>query len=120
MVTTRIAGVTYEGRQTVVSKLLRKEIVMLVREPKNEYDANAIAVTNTLGEQLGYIPREMAARLATPIDKGARISAHVVSVGGYNGRVGVEIALHADNDKALMPIFKENFRQVLQEKTARE
>ena len=40
----------------------------LRREPDNEFDENAIAVDLPGGEQLGYVPRDLAARLAGEVD----------------------------------------------------
>jgi SWI/SNF-related matrix-associated actin-dependent regulator of chromatin subfamily A3 len=44
------------------------EMVVLTREPHNEYDANAIRVDNVRGEKVGHIPRQMAANLAPFMD----------------------------------------------------
>ncbi len=41
----------------------------LRRDPANEYDPNAIAVLAD-GEQLGWVPRELAAELAPAVDAG--------------------------------------------------
>jgi hypothetical protein len=42
--------------------------LVLRREPGNPHDANAIAVATEDGEQLGYVPRELAAELAPELD----------------------------------------------------
>ena len=41
----------------------------LRRDPANEHDANAIAV-HAGGEQLGFVPRELAAEIAPELDAG--------------------------------------------------
>ncbi|KAH9998504.1 SNF2 family N-terminal domain-containing protein [Russula compacta] len=46
------------------------EQVLLIREPRNKYDRNAIAVQNIGRTQVGHIPRQTAARLAPIIDAG--------------------------------------------------
>lgn len=51
-----------EGRE------LKQIPVYLVREPNNLYDQNAIGVWALLHGQLGYIPKEYAARFAPAID----------------------------------------------------
>lgn len=43
-------------------------VVELVREPKNEYDANAIAA-HVEGRQVGYLRRELAEQLAPALDR---------------------------------------------------
>lgn len=40
------------------------EHVILVREPTNPYDGNAIQVRNVMGAQIGHIPRTTAVKLA--------------------------------------------------------
>jgi hypothetical protein len=47
----------------------------LRRDPANPHDANAIAVHGHGGEQLGWVPREVAAELAPEIDEGRAWSA---------------------------------------------
>ena len=42
----------------------------LRRDARNEHDANAIAVDLGDGEQLGWVPRELAAALAPELDAG--------------------------------------------------
>jgi hypothetical protein len=50
----------------------------LRRDPGNEHDPNAIAVLLPGGEQLGFVPRELAAELARDIDAGRAWSAVVL------------------------------------------
>lgn len=46
------------------------EHVILRREPRNPYDSNAIKVENVRREQIGHIPRNVAAKLAKYLDQG--------------------------------------------------
>lgn len=41
---TKVAGVTFEGRQAHLARLTGKEPVRIVPEPENPYDPNALAV----------------------------------------------------------------------------
>jgi HIRAN domain-containing protein len=50
----------------------------LRRDPENEHDPNAVAVHLPGGEQVGWVPRELAAELAPLIDAGERWSAVVL------------------------------------------
>ena len=50
----------------------------LRRDPGNEHDPNAIAVLTSGGEQLGWVPREVAAELAGNLDAGRAWSAIVL------------------------------------------
>ena len=47
------------------------ERVSLVRELGNPHDANAIAVHNTLGQRIGFVPRQQSAVLAPYVDSSA-------------------------------------------------
>jgi SWI/SNF-related matrix-associated actin-dependent regulator of chromatin subfamily A3 len=58
-VNTKIVGVRYYRGQATIG-----EHVVLKREPRNQYDRNAIRVDNVMGAQIGHIPRNMAAKLA--------------------------------------------------------
>jgi SWI/SNF-related matrix-associated actin-dependent regulator of chromatin subfamily A3 len=44
------------------------EMVILQREPNNQYDSNAIQVMNVRGQQIGHIPRTVASNLAPFMD----------------------------------------------------
>lgn len=44
----------------------------LEREPDNEHDKNAILVVDAAGNDLGYVPRDLARDLAPLLDQGAK------------------------------------------------
>jgi hypothetical protein len=52
--------------------------LVLRRDPANAHDPNAIAVDTGAGEQLGWVPRELAAELAPDLDAGRPWSAVVL------------------------------------------
>ena len=52
--------------------------LVLRRDPENPHDPNAIAVLTAAGEQLGFVPRELALELAAALDAGERWSAIVL------------------------------------------
>jgi SWI/SNF-related matrix-associated actin-dependent regulator of chromatin subfamily A3 len=63
---TKIVGVRfYTGRATV------GEYVLVKREPRNEYDSNAIRINNVMGDQIGHLSRQCAAKLAPLMDSRA-------------------------------------------------
>ena len=64
----RLVGIPYEGRNERIERLKTGESVQLVREPRNEYDSNAINVHSRLGS-IGYIPAEIAEKLAPFLDR---------------------------------------------------
>jgi hypothetical protein len=60
---TKVNGVTFEGRQAILSELVGNEPCRLRPEPENKYDTNAIAVDIVLRDEIchvGYIPKEVA------------------------------------------------------------
>ena len=71
----------------------RKEQVTLHREPRNQYDRNALRVDNVRREQVGHIPRDVAAHLSPLID--AKKIHHVVGVvtSGTNNRYRMPVSV---------------------------
>lgn len=72
-----VAGVAHDGRAAVVERMERMDTVTLRREPTNAFDSNAIAVHLDGGRspKIGYVPRDMAARMAPLLDRAASIEA---------------------------------------------
>jgi single-stranded-DNA-specific exonuclease len=99
----KLVGVSFEGRQDVISGLKIGLDLDLVREPGNEHDLNAIAVRYG-NLQLGYIRRGIAAHLAPRIDAGARYRARISSLtGGGDRHRGVNIVVERDGAAAAVP-----------------
>lgn len=46
------------------------EVVVLRREPNNQYDPNAVRVDNVMGSQVGHLPRKLVEKLVPYIDSG--------------------------------------------------
>ncbi len=61
VITTKVVGVSFEGRQEVLARLQMGDRVWLEMEPTNPFDRNAIKVCRSNGEQLGYLSRQLAA-----------------------------------------------------------
>lgn len=67
---TYIAGAPYhEGARDAIAKLRRADELVLVREPSNPHDRNAVAVHATDGTKLGYVPRVDAGAIAKVLDR---------------------------------------------------
>ena len=58
METFRVAGVTFEDRQSLLASLTPEISVVLEKEPENVYDPNAVAVKLLDDEKMGYVPKE--------------------------------------------------------------
>ncbi len=84
---TKLAGVTFEGRQDVLCRVAAGTPLRLERQPENPYDANAIALFDAEGDQVGFLNRRLAAALAPAIDAGVVYDVEVTDVtGGGEGR----------------------------------
>lgn len=79
---TKVAGVTFEGRQEVVRALAPGEALRLQREPANPVDPHAIRVLTASGRQVGYLSARIAARLAPSMDAGTHYTATVSQITG--------------------------------------
>lgn len=90
---TKLAGVTFEGRQEVIARLTPGAVLRVVRQPDNTFDANAIAVVDPTGQQVGFFNRRLAAALAPLIDSGAAFEVTVTDVtgGGEDASRGVNL-----------------------------
>lgn len=72
--------------------------MVLRREPHNQYDANAICVDNVRGEQIGHIPRGLAAKLAKYMDDcSLLIDARITGHKGYY-ECPIELLLYGTDD----------------------
>jgi single-stranded-DNA-specific exonuclease len=94
---TKIAGVSFEGRQDIIAGLRAGAPLELRRQPENPHDANAIAV-HYGNLQLGFFNKRLAAHIAPLIDAGARYRARVASLtGGTEAKHrGVNILVERD------------------------
>ncbi len=96
---TKIRGVTRTNpdgtdRQSIIRKYCHSgDALCLLREPNNPVDCNAIRVYRAvradlpdrklgLGEQLGYISRQVAVELASDMDNGFVVLAKILDVTG--------------------------------------
>ena len=94
-ITTKVVGVSFEGRQTHISKLTPETKLYLVPEPDNIYDSNAIQVIDENNNRLGYIPKNQALKLKKKFGENIKekydISHFDRYGGGYRKNYGLEI-----------------------------
>jgi HIRAN domain-containing protein len=101
-ITTRVAGVTFERRQEALASL-RLDSIEVCPEPRNPYDANALAVwaVTDSGErvQIGYIPRGIAAEVTPRVQDQRRLPGVIVGwQGGEDGLyIGVTVRFEYDD-----------------------
>lgn len=87
---TAVAGVTFGKRQTALDHLKRYNknqiSIQLVRERKNQFDSNAVAVwvrvENKGIYKMGYLNRQVAKAVSILLDKGYEIAARFEAVTG--------------------------------------
>jgi hypothetical protein len=103
IVSTRVVGVSFDNRQEVIARLQIGDKVWLEREPDNPHDPNAIKVSRSNSDQIGYINRHLAASLAPFFDAyGYPVKAKVRFLTGseFDGyRLGVVIAFKLPKPK---------------------
>ena len=90
---TKVVGVTFEGRQRYVKECYVGQSLDLVRDKMNPYDSNAIAVYAG-NNQVGFISKELASKLAPQMDQGKVFSCEVSEVtGGGQNNYGLNIKI---------------------------
>ena len=65
-----IAGTTFLNLKDIEPKLKKHQLLVLKREPKNEYDDKAILILTEDGQKLGYVPQEKNEILSRLMDAG--------------------------------------------------
>ena len=65
-----IAGTTFLNLEDIEPKLKKHQLLVLKREPKNEYDGNAILILTEDGQKLGYVRQEKNEVLSNLMDAG--------------------------------------------------
>ena len=104
VIRTRVVGVTFEGRQRIAGMLDEHDELELVRNRNNKYDENAIAVFY-LDDQVGFLCRELAEKLAPLMDEGREFSCVVTEITegkrGFSYGVNVEIRQFGEVDELL-------------------
>ena len=93
----KLVGVTFEGRQAVISQLKGGEQLRCRREPENEYDPRAVAVDVLLNDEwlpVGYIAKDKNKEIAYSMDGGEKIKITLSNITGGDGKsFGINIEL---------------------------
>lgn len=98
---TKVVGVTYlnedgSSRRDIIAGLSSMDKVRLEREPDNKYDPNAVRVCILVGDkwqQIGYLPKDVAAELAPEFDAGVKYIVRIFVAGLYNGNPYCELSI---------------------------
>ena len=65
-----IAGTTFVDLDEIEPELKKHQLLMLIREPKNENDDKAILILTEDGQKLGYVPKKNNEVLSNLMDAG--------------------------------------------------
>ena len=65
-----VAGTSFLDLDDIEPRLKKHQLLMLKREPNNEYDNNAILILTEEGQKLGYVPQEKNEVLSKLMDAG--------------------------------------------------
>lgn len=90
-----LAGFQYYDGKSLWEEIKVGDALMLVREPDNPHDTNAVRI-DWNGRKLGYVPRRENAHLARQMDRGAAVEGRITELHkGRNGRnrVSYEISV---------------------------
>ena len=74
-------GLFGKSRQKLIQRCKDVDPLRLVREPCNPFDSNAIKVCSWNEQQLGYLSRYVASKVAPLLDSGKTVEAKVKEVG---------------------------------------
>lgn len=85
--------------QQLIRKLKIGDLIMLVADPHNKYDNNAVKVCNSEGAQIGWLPKGSYEQLEAfnRLSKGESVSAEVSKIYPFNrypGNYGLVIDIH--------------------------
>jgi hypothetical protein len=108
----RVAGVAgaarFHGEVLASTELAPGSLLELRRDPGNEHDPNAIGVhTWAGGEQVGWVPRELAEEIAPQLDAGRPWSATVLReqrASPRDPRTGLTMLLAPDSEIELREV----------------
>jgi single-stranded-DNA-specific exonuclease len=106
----KIVGVTFDGRQSVINLMTGDEQLRFRREPDNEYDSNAVAIDALVMHvapepewlPIGYIARDKNAELADTLTNGRYASIKLSDVtGGGDKAYGVNVYIEYERPRKL-------------------
>lgn len=81
----KVVGVTFDNHQQVIKEIIKEvgvEELLLIREPDNPADANAIRV-EVSGLRVGYIPADTAKEIAPRMATRRYYQAYLVKLNEY-------------------------------------
>jgi hypothetical protein len=90
-------GLFGKHRQKLITQCNNGDLLKLVREPNNPVDTNAIKVCNWKKQQLGYLSRYVASKVAPLLDSGKNVEAEIREIRGSKKHYDCLIEITAEN-----------------------
>ena len=98
---TKVKGVTFDNddgssRKEIIASMSENDEIMLVRDPFNPFDSNAIKVCvkkDGRFQQIGFVDKTLASELSPKMKEGWKCEVRVESCGIYMDRPYCEIEL---------------------------
>lgn len=90
----KVAGVTYDNRQSIIRTLKVGDTLNFVPEPYNKYDCSAVRIETSSGRQIGYVPKEKNSNIFNNLtqNRGSySVTVSSVTGGGAYSTYGVNI-----------------------------
>ena len=91
----KVAGTTFDGRQEIIAEMVEGQKCILMKEPTNEFDPNAIAVycchPESKGwekEKIGYIPKDRAVEIGAKMAPSVHVCEVDEVIGGFATSAG--------------------------------
>lgn len=85
---TKIAGTRYKNdgtgvsRQELIAKAKIGEYLLLVPEPNNKFDTDAIRIFRANGDQLGFLDTDLAMEINSRLNKRIKVTAKINAISG--------------------------------------
>ena len=105
---TKVAGVTFEGRQDIIKDLEPGTPLSFERDPENKYDKNAVKVIAE-GKCIGYLPK--GSWVPGEIDKGFQFTAQIAQITG--GILGMSYGVNVEYEVAKAPLSTAERRETV-------
>ncbi|PKM86966.1 MAG: single-stranded-DNA-specific exonuclease RecJ [Firmicutes bacterium HGW-Firmicutes-12] len=111
---TKVVGVTFSDRQSIITQIQDGDNVNLTREKENEHDSYALAVY-WQGCSIGYINARLARVVSPLIDMGVEYEAYITQVTGRErDSLGVNLCIRK-KETNIVSSDKENIKMGLKE-----
>lgn len=89
----RVAGVTFNSRQTLISGLNPNDVLRLSKVNNNIHDEHAVAVLDSVQRQIGWIPQSHS-KYVSDLLKSTDLEVQVLRIlGGGEYKLGVEVII---------------------------